>query len=265
MVDAYLDLDATAYDRGVARWSRRLAEPFLDFVGVAEGQRILDLGCGTGSLGKAVLARLAEVELHGCDPSAASIALLRAQAEGGRWHLHASDGNRLPLPDRYFDRSLSLLVLSFAGPGALAEKARVTRPGGWIAAGVPDFSDTHVMIRRLYDLCAAASPEAARLRHQVLGAPMSGAVRAAAECRRLGLADVETTTLSVSVAYESFADCWSLLAARQGPNGAMVACLPASARAQVESALRQVYLAGDADGPRQETITAWALKARHPA
>jgi ubiquinone/menaquinone biosynthesis C-methylase UbiE len=80
MIDAYLDLDAAAYDRGVARWSRRLAEPFLEFVGIAEGQRILDLGCGTGSLGKAVLRRLGEVELHGSDPSAASIALLCGQA-----------------------------------------------------------------------------------------------------------------------------------------------------------------------------------------
>jgi SAM-dependent methyltransferase len=264
MLDAYLDQDAAAYERGVARWSRRLAEPLLDLVGIAERERILDLGCGTGSLGKAVLGRLAAVELHGCDPSAASIALLRAQTDGSRWHLHVADGNRLPYPDRYFDRSLSLLALSFAGPGALAEKARVTRPGGWIAAGVPDFSNTQVMIRRLYDLCAAASPEAAQMRHKVLGAPMSNPVRAAAECRRLGLADVEVATLSVPVGYDSFADCWSMLAARQGPNGAMVACLPPTARAQVEGALREAYLAGGADGPRQETITAWAIKARHP-
>jgi hypothetical protein len=169
------------------------------------------------------------------------------------------------LPDGYFDRSVSLMALSFAGPGALAEKARVTRPGGWIAAAVPDFSDSRVMIRRLYDLCAAASPEAARMRHQVLGAPMSNPARAAAECRRLGLADVEVTTLSVEVEHDSFAGCWAVLAARQGPNGAMVACLPAAARQAVEDGLRQAYLAGGADGPRQETIKAWALKARRAA
>jgi ubiquinone/menaquinone biosynthesis C-methylase UbiE len=264
-MDTYLDLDPAAYDRGVGRWTRQLADIFLDFIGLAEGEKILDLGCGTGSLGKAVLRRLAAVELHGCDPSAASVALLRSQVDDSRLHLHVADGNRLPLPGGYFDRCFSLLVLTFAGPGALGEKARVVRPGGWIAAGVPDFRDTHVMIRRLFDLCAAASPQAAELRRKVLGAPMSNSVRAAAECRRLGLQDVDVTTLSVAVEYAGFADCWSVVAARQGPNGAMVACLPAAVREEVRQALRQAYLAGEPDGPRRETIAAWALKARRPA
>jgi SAM-dependent methyltransferase len=261
-VQAYLDLDARGYDKGVARWTRRLADPFLDFVGLAEGERILDVGCGTGSVAQSVLARLGPVEVHGSDPSPASIALLRSQVSDSRLHVHVADGNKLPLPDRHFDRCFSMLALSFAGPGLLAEKARVTRAGGWIAAGVPDFSDTRVMIRRLYDLCAALSPAAAELRREVLGAPMSSSVRAAAECRRIGLRDVQVTLLSVTVDYESFADCWSVLAARQGPNGAMVACLPAGAREDLRAELRKAYLEGEPDGPRREKITIWALKAR---
>jgi ubiquinone/menaquinone biosynthesis C-methylase UbiE len=264
-MDAYLDLDPAAYDRGIGRWTRRLAERFFDYVGLGEDERVVDLGCGTGSLGKVILRRLTEVELHCCDPSASSIALLHSQVHDSRLHLHVADGNRLPLPGRYFDRSFSMLALTFAGPGALGEKARVTRPGGWIAAGVADFRDTRVMIRRLYDLCAGLSPQAAQLRHAILGAPMSSSMRAAAESRRLGLQDVQVTPLAVSVDYDSFDDCWSVLAARQGPNGAIVACLPATAREEVRQALRQAYLAGEPDGPRQETIAIWALKARLPA
>jgi SAM-dependent methyltransferase len=261
----YLDRDASGYEKGVARWTRQLAVPFLDVVGLAPGERILDLGCGTGSLAKEVLRRLEGGEVHGCDPSPSSVAVLRSQIKDARLRLHVSDANRLPLPDGSVDRALSLFVLNFAGPGAIAEKARVVRAGGWIAAGVADFRDTDLMIRRLYDLGGAATPDAARLRQEILGAPMCNPLRAAAECRRQGLEAVETVTLSVSVRYENFADCWSTLAVAQGPNGTILACLSRAARAAVEQQLRVAYLAGAADGPRRETIAIWALKARRPA
>ncbi len=36
--------DAEAYEDMMGRWSRRLAGPFLDFVGVGEGETVLDVG-----------------------------------------------------------------------------------------------------------------------------------------------------------------------------------------------------------------------------
>ena len=38
------------YELQMGRWSRRLAVPFLDFVGAANDERVLDVGCGTGRL-----------------------------------------------------------------------------------------------------------------------------------------------------------------------------------------------------------------------
>ena len=41
-------VDGDGYEL-LGRWSRRLAEPFIDFVGTADGEAVLDVGCGTGS------------------------------------------------------------------------------------------------------------------------------------------------------------------------------------------------------------------------
>ena len=45
----------------MGRWSRKLAPLFIDFAGVSDGEKILDVGCGTGSLTVA-LASTADLE-----------------------------------------------------------------------------------------------------------------------------------------------------------------------------------------------------------
>src|SRR4029453_6451254 len=45
-----------SYEAYVGRWSRRVAEIFVPWVGAGPGTRWLDVGCGTGALTAAVLA-----------------------------------------------------------------------------------------------------------------------------------------------------------------------------------------------------------------
>jgi hypothetical protein len=42
--------NAAGYEQLMGRWSQKLAPLFIDFAGVADGEKILDVGCGTGSL-----------------------------------------------------------------------------------------------------------------------------------------------------------------------------------------------------------------------
>ena len=57
-----------AYEQSMGRWSARLAPLFTRFAGVRDGQRFLDVGCGTGSLSRTLLAAGKAVSVVGVDP-----------------------------------------------------------------------------------------------------------------------------------------------------------------------------------------------------
>ena len=78
---------AEAYEERMGRWSRQLAPLFVEFVGVRDGEKLLDVGCGTGSL-SATLARVTKAaQIVGIDASKGFIDYARtriADPQSGR-------------------------------------------------------------------------------------------------------------------------------------------------------------------------------------
>ena len=70
---------AEAYEVMMGRWSRRLAPLFVEFVGVRDGDKVLDAGCGTGSLSATLVRVTGASKIVGIDPSS------RIAREGGKW------------------------------------------------------------------------------------------------------------------------------------------------------------------------------------
>lgn len=129
-----------------ARWYDLLSANFpmmratrrtmLEVAAPEAGERVLDVGCGTGRLARALKAQVGAGEVHGIDPSREMIDLAKAKATkaGVRVDFQLAPIEALPFPDASFDLVTSTLMLHHLSDEAkrngLAEVRRVLRPGG---------------------------------------------------------------------------------------------------------------------------------------
>jgi SAM-dependent methyltransferase len=211
---------------------------------------VLDAGCGTGALAEAIAARDATARITGVDISEAFLNLARARVPGATFR--RGDIARLPDADATFDAALSLLVLQFVPDraAAVAELARVTKPGGMVAAAMWDFTGGFTFVRAFADSVAAAEPDGEAFRARYWGDAVGSPGRLAALFAAAGLRDVAECDLVIRQEFSDFADWWEPWLTGQGIAGAFVAALPPDRLPRVEALARRAYLAGAPDGPR---------------
>jgi SAM-dependent methyltransferase len=136
-----MDWAAPFYDAGCALvgLGRRFRAWTLRHAALRAGERVLDVGCGTG-----VLTRLAAQavgpsgEAIGIDPGPAMIAAARHKSAPARAEFRLAAIEQLPFENRRFDAVLSSLMLHHLPPDlktrGLAEVYRVLKPGGRLVA-----------------------------------------------------------------------------------------------------------------------------------
>jgi ubiquinone/menaquinone biosynthesis C-methylase UbiE len=121
--------------RGFMR-ERAFKERLLDQAAIEPGHRVLDLGCGTGTLAVWAKRRVPGAEVIGLDGDEEVLARGRRKAAGAGVDVRLDRGLSYDMPyeDGSFDRVLSSLFFHHLKPDAkgttVREIARVLRPGG---------------------------------------------------------------------------------------------------------------------------------------
>jgi ubiquinone/menaquinone biosynthesis C-methylase UbiE len=146
MADADRARDLAARLEGRAKAADEIAarNAYLDLLDIRAGERVLDVGCGSGAVTREIAKRLGSRGVAiGLDPSPALLAIARELAKeagvGDRVEFREGDARRLPFADGFFDAVVCVTVLSHVprGEAAISEFVRVLRPGGRL--GVFDF------------------------------------------------------------------------------------------------------------------------------
>lgn len=258
--------DASGYDQIMGRWSKRLAPLFIDFAGLADGEKVLDVGCGTGSLTFALGEAGAVSQITAVDFSPVFVQAASRRNSDPRISFLQADACDLPFEDNAFDRALALLVLHFVPEAgkAIAEMRRVVRPGGVVGAVVWDHLGGMPGMRMMVDTVAVLSEGGRHLRGRYCFQPMMQPGEMKQAFVEQGLKDVAETELMIRMDYQNFDDYWAPIAAGEGPLGKYAAALDPVERARTDAAVRDAYEAGRPDGPRSFANVAWACKGNVP-
>lgn len=142
-----------AMDRANGR-ATRLA---LDLLAPRDGERVLDIGCGTG-VALAAIAKRADAVLAGIDPSPLMVEMAQDRLGRGA-DIRCASMEGMDFPPGSFDAALMLNMLYFCQPGsgAMEQAHRVLRPGGRAVAYVTHrdtmqgWSFTRAGLHHLYD------------------------------------------------------------------------------------------------------------------
>jgi ubiquinone/menaquinone biosynthesis C-methylase UbiE len=159
-------LPAAGYD-----WFLPLYDPFVKLLGgdrarralvdqaaIRSSDRVLEIGCGTGTLATLVKQLYPDVDVVGLDPDPKALARARHKAQRAAVSIqfHQGFSQDLPYPDESFDRVFSSFMFHHLNSDVklktFCEVRRVLRPGGVLH--LLDFgsskSSTHGFLARLF-------------------------------------------------------------------------------------------------------------------
>lgn len=177
---------------------------------IPDGGKVLEAGCGTGTVFPALVAELGRGMVVGIDHSLSFLQQARVRANDGGFGdlvlLVQGDVQALPFPDAWFDAAHTERVLMHvADPSrVMQELRRVVKPGGWIVCVEPDLAGMRIDVNPTENGAAIVRAFCATLRSPDMG------LRLHREMALAGLVErsVDTLTETQHELPEEVIDAW---------------------------------------------------------
>jgi SAM-dependent methyltransferase len=251
-----------AYDQWMGRWSRLLADEFLNWLSLPSHLRWLDVCCGSGVLTEAIVDRFAPARVAGVDASAQQIRFARAHRNGPAVSFETGDAMALPFDEASFDAIVCGLGLNYIPEPerALQEMRRVAVPGGVIAIYVWDYAGGARFLREFWDAAAATDREALAY-DQGHRFPLCNPEALRKLFERACVGQVRVRALDITTRFTSFDDYWQPFLTGQGSAPNYLETRDELTQNAIRKRLRD-SLPTDAEGVIELPARAWAVCGR---
>ncbi len=254
------------YELYVGRYSRQIAVDFLDWLFVPAGSRWLDVGCGPGALTEIILEQSSSESVTGVDLNQDFIGHARHTLARQNTSFQLADARELPFGDDAFDAVVSGLVLNFIvePERALAEMARVVRPGGVTGCYVWDFEDGLLALRAYWDSANEVDPAAWEYQQDYRASiPLTrpGWLREA--FMQAGFEQIQLKEVTLTQSFPDFDTLWDQLL-HAGDSIQRFASSLDDERLAIFKQCTAARLPVSSDGSIDLTLRAWAVKAKQP-
>jgi SAM-dependent methyltransferase len=249
-----------AYDRHMGRYSRELSGPFIALAGVTQGMSVLDVGCGTGALTRALADFVGPERVSAVDPSEAFVGTCRSRVAG--LEVLVAGAESLPFADGSFDAVLSQLVVNFVDDprAAVQQMRRVPRSGAVIAGCVWDYRAGMTLLRSFWDAAIDLGLPHAAARDQGQTTPFCTPHELSELWHGGGLDEVQSGEVSADGHYAGFDDLWGPFDQGISPAGVYVNSLSPAHRAALRAEVFRRL--GSPQGPFKLSARAFWARGR---
>jgi SAM-dependent methyltransferase len=209
---------------------------------------------------ESILAQCDPKSIAGVDKADGFVSRARQNVTDPRVTFETADATALPWDDDRFDATVSGLVLNFVPDhkSMASEMARVTKPGGKVAAYVWDYGRAMEMMRHFWDAAIAVSPADSKL-DQAERFPICLPEPLQELFRDIGLRRISCRAIDIPTVFRDFNDYWGPFLGKQGAAPTYLASVDDATREKIRAELASRLVPSD-DGTIALTARAWAVQ-----